>query len=295
MVAPELIGALDADMNQPPKIFNRQRYAMRRARAAAQFSQHDFLHRRVFDDIVDRLESVKRDFPKAVFSGASALTELITSACGVGEVVSMDLSPKRLPPTSCRIASDEEALPFARESLDLFVSVLTLHTVNDIVGALTQARLALKPDGLFIAAAFGEETLSILRNALYRAEAEITGGVSPRVAPFASIQDFGQALGRAGFALPVVDIDKVSVRYANPMKLLRDLRGMGETNALAKNTSPLRRDVLMQALNIFMENGGEERFDIVYATGWTPHESQQKPLRPGAGRMPLEVAVKKSN
>lgn len=293
MVAPEERRALDAAMKTPPQIFDRQRYAMHRARAAQRFGDHDFLHRRVVEDIIDRLETVQRGFPKTVFAGAGALTDLVTPACGVGDIVSMDLTPARLPLRGSALAGDEEALPFATESLDLFVSVLMLHAANDVVGALTQARLALKPDGLFIAAAFGEETLARLRDALYRAEAEITGGVSPRVAPLASVQDYGQALARAGFALPVVDVDKITVRYDNPMKLLGDLRGMGETNTLKQNTLPLRRKALMQALEIFSQNGGEEQFDIVYLTGWAPHESQQKPLRPGAGRMSLEDAVKK--
>lgn len=285
-------GAICARMTAPPKIFDRRLYARRRARAARTFAGFDFLHRRVMEDIVDRLETVTRDFPRAVFAGAGDLTGMLTPACGVGAVIAMDLAPERLPAGGARLAADEEALPFAPESVDLFVSVLTLHTSNDLVGALAQARMALKPDGLFIAAVFGEETLGSLRRALYAAEAEIAGGVSPRIAPFAAIQDYGQALARAGFALPVVDIDKVSVRYKEPMSLLRDLRGMGETGALANRAAPLRRETLMRAMTLFADAGGAEKFEIVYLTGWAPHERQQKPLKPGSAATPLKDAIK---
>lgn len=280
-------------MTAPPETFNRTLYAARRARAASAFADHDFLHRRAMEDIVDRLETVKRSFPRAAYAGAGELTSLLTPACGVGEIIHLDSARERLPKYGRKIVCDEEHLPFAPESLDLFVSLLMLHTVNDVVGALAQARMALKPDGLFIAAVFGEETLSNLRKAFYRAETEITGGVSARLAPFAGVQDFGQALFRAGFALPVVDIDKARVRYKEPIKLLQDLRGMGETRVLKTPATPLRRDVLMRALTHFAEAGGEEQFHIVYLTGWAPHESQQKPLAPGSATFSLEEAVKK--
>lgn len=266
--------------------------ARRRARAAAVFCDHDFLHRRAMDDIVDRLETVKRDFPQAAFNGSGAFIDALTPAAGVGDILLTDSASARLPAGARRVVAHEEALPLAPASLDLFVSLLTLHTANDLVGALSQIKRALKPDGLLIAAVFGEETLTSLRRAFYEAETEITGGVSARVAPFAGIQDFGQALARAGLAMPVVDIDKVSVRYEQPLNLLRDLRGMGETRALTTTPAPLRRDVLMRAMSLFVENGGEEQFQIVYLTGWAPHASQPKPLKPGAARTSLEQAVK---
>ena len=162
----------------------------------------------------------------------------------------------------------------------------------DLIAALGQARYALRPDGLFIAAVFGEETLAALRRSLYQAESELTDGVSTRVAPFAAIQSFGAALTRAGFALPVVDIDKMRVRYGVPSKLIADLRGMGETAALASRGRLLRRDVFKRAMQIFSDNGGEEKFEIVYLTGWAPHESQQKPLKPGTAQVSLEQALK---
>ena len=279
-------------MTAPPQIFDRPLYARRRARAATGFAAFDFLHRRAMEDVVDRLESVNRRFPLAAFDGAGALTAMLTPDCGVDEAVCFDLAPTRLSANGLRLAADAEALPFRPESLDLFVSMLTLHTANDLVGALAQARMALKPDGLFIAAVFGDETLSALRASFYRAEAEITGGASARIAPFAGVKDYGAALQRAGFALPVADIDKVSVKYDDPLKLLKDLRGMGETRALKTKAAPLRRDVILRAMALFAETGGTERFEIVYLTGWAPHQSQQKPLKPGSAQVSLKDAIK---
>lgn len=279
-------------MPSTPRIFDKRLYARRRARAAKRFADFDFLHRRAMEDIVERLEIVKRRFPVAAFDGAGGLLNLLTPACEVDEIVAMDPAPARLPQSGLRLAADAEALPFAPQSLNLFVSLLTLHAANDLVGALAQARMALKPDGLFIAAVFSEGTLGALRRALYAAEADITGGVSARIAPFAAIQDYGQALARAGFALPVVDVDKVTVAYDEPLNLLRDLRGMGETGSLASRPAALRRDVLMRAMTLFAEAGGAEKFEIVYLTGWAPHESQQKPLKPGSAKMALKDAIK---
>lgn len=279
-------------MTAPPQIFDRKLYARRRGRTAGNFAAYDFLHRRAMEDVNDRLESVNRQFPLAAFDGAGALANLLTQKAGVGDLINIDLAPARLPAGGLRLAADAEALPIKGESLDLFVSMLTLHTTNDLVGALTQARMALKPDGLFIAAIFGEETLSALRAALYRAEAEVTGGASARIAPFAGVRDYGAALQRAGFALPVTDIDKVSVSYDDPLKLLKDLRGMGETRALRTKAAFLRRDVVLRAMTIFAESGGREQFEIVYLTGWAPHESQQQPLKPGSAKMSLKDAIK---
>lgn len=277
----------------PPQVFNRPLARQRRERSGKLFPAHDFLHQRAMEDIIDRLESIRRDFPCAVFSGAGELTAKLTPACGAGAIFSFDSAIARLPVApACGALAEEEAPPLGRETIDLYVSLLTLHGANDLVGALAQIRRALRPDGLFIAAVFGEETLTALKRALYQAESEITGGVSPRIAPFASVQSFGQALTRAGFALPVVDVDKISVRYEKPLTLFRDLRGMGETAALMSGGPALRRDVIARAAEIFTEQGGEERFDIVYLTGWAPHESQQKPLPPGSGRTSLAQAVK---
>lgn len=274
----------------PPAIFDRRLVRQRRERSGAHFTDHDFLHRRAMAEIVDRLEIVTRDFPLAAFIGVGPLFSMLTPDCGVGRVIAVDLARARLGGERGLIG-DEERLPFSEQSLDLIVSLLTLHTANDLIGALAQARRSLRPDGLFLAALFGEETLKKLRAAFYAAETELTGGVSPRVAPFASVRDLGSALQRAGFALPVADVDRLTVRYNDPSRLLQDLRGMGETNVLHERGRSLSRAAICAALGHFTRQGGIEHFDIVYLTGWAPHESQQKPLKPGSGETSLKTAI----
>jgi SAM-dependent methyltransferase len=197
-----------------------------------------------------------------------------------------------------RVAADEEALPFADGSLDLVVSALALQSVNDLPGVLAQIRRALKPDGLFLAALLGGETLTELRQAFAAAESEIDGGVSPRVAPSADVRDLGALLQRAGFALPVVDTDRLTVRYATAFDLMRDLRGMGATNALIERQRvPLKRATLLRMASVysdrFSDPDGRLRasFDIVWLSGWAPHQSQQQPLRPGSAKARLADAL----
>ena len=278
---------------EPPRIFDRRLYARRRARVSAAFDDHDFLHRRAMADVVDRLETVKREFPRALFYGVGDLCDMLTPECAVGEIIHADLSAARLPSNSGRLVYDEEAAPFKAQSFNLIVSLLTLHHANDLVGALAQMRAMLKPDGLMLAVLFGEETLSSLRSALYNAEAAVAGGVSPRIAPFASVRDLGACLQRAGLALPVADLDSVTVSYKTPMRLFTDLRGMGETNILRQRGKPITREIIARALSEFQTNGSEARFDLVTLTGWAPHESQQKPLKPGSATASMEGAVKK--
>ena len=201
-------------------------------------------------------------------------------------------------PAAWRVAADEEALPFADASLDLVVSALALQAVNDLPGMLVQIRRALKPDGLFMAALFGGDTLSELRQSFAQAEAEIEGGASPRVAPFADVRAMGALLQRAGFALPVTDTERITVRYASPLSLLRDLRRMGATNALAERRRlPLRRTTLLRAMEIYGERfadpDGKVRatFEIVWVSGWAPDASQQQPLRPGSAKTRLADAL----
>ncbi len=244
-------------------------------------------------DVVDRLETVTRDFPHALFYGAGPLVSMLTQRCGVGSIVTADLAGARLPSAGGRVVFDEEQSPIADERFDLIVSLLTLHAANDPVGALAQMRRALKPDGLLIAVVFGEETLSGLRAALYAAEAETVGRASARVIPFAGVRDWGAALQRAGFALPVVDVDRVRVRYQSPEKLFGDLRGMGETSMLAERGRMLPRAAaasLMRRLAL----APEAQFDLVTLTGWAPHESQQKPLAPGSAKAALAEAVNRN-
>ena len=196
------------------------------------------------------------------------------------------------------LVADEEALPFAAASFDLVVSALSLQWANDLPGALVQIRRTLVPDGLFLAALVGGQSLTELRTALTAAEAELTGGASPRVAPFADVRDLGGLLQRAGFALPVTDVEPVIVRYSSMLALMQDLRAMGATNALAERSRlPLRRAVLMRAAEIYAARFGDPdgrlraTFEIVWLSGWAPHESQQKPLTPGSARMRLADAL----
>ena len=193
---------------------------------------------------------------------------------------------------------DPEHLPFALGSFDLIVSPLALHWINDLPGVLIQLRLALKPDGLLLASLFGGETLHELRLSLIEAESELTGGAGPRVSPFADLQDIAGLLQRAGFALPAADRDVVTVRYGEPMKLLADLRAMGETSALReRNPRGLSRRILARAFEIYRERYSDEdnrvraTFEILTATGWSPHESQPKPLKPGSAKLRLAHAL----
>ncbi|MCB2112798.1 MAG: methyltransferase domain-containing protein [Parvularculaceae bacterium] len=277
----------------PPRIFDRNLYARRRARAANKFAAHDFLHRRAMEDIVDRLETVTRDFPRALFIGVGGLRSLLSEACGVSEIIEADLSAARLTPGAAGVVMDEERLAFAPQSFDLVVSLLHLHTANDLIGALVQLRRALKPDGLLLASVFGEETLREMRAGLYAAEAAHSGGVSPRVAPFASVRDLGAALQRAGFALPVADLDRARVAYRTPQALIDDLRGMGETNCLANRGRGLRKSAAGAAMAA-LRGGDAVTFDIVTLTGWAPDESQPKPLKPGSATHSLAAAVRRS-
>lgn len=292
----------------PALVFDRAALRLRRARAAATFPAHGFLHERAAEDLVDRLVGIKRTFPMALDLGAGsgALARAFAAAggparFGIEMLIGADLSERALrrhaaPPS---IVCEEEALPIAAASLELALSVLTLHAVNDLPGALIQIREALKPDGLLLAALFGGETLTELRQALAEAEIETTGGLSPRVAPMVDVRDLGGLLQRAGFALPVVDADRIEVAYATPLGLLADLRGMGETNVLAER---LRRGMSRAMLERFVEAYRDRfgrpdgrvtaTFEILVATGWAPHPSQQQPLRPGSAKMRLADALK---
>lgn len=288
----------------PPRIFDRELLRRRLDRAAPGYAGADFLKRRAAGDIVMRLEAIMRDFPRAVDLGArnGAFAEALAAsdaAPRVGLLVEADLSgPMLAGRGGMRIQADEERLPFAPASLDLIVSSLSLHWANDVVGALVQARLALKPDGLFIGALFGGATLTELRQSLTAAELELTGGAGPRVSPFADPSDAAGLLQRAGFALPVADVDRVRVRYDHPLKLMADLRRMGETSILAeRHPRPLTRKVLARAFEIYQRDfaGPDGRiaatFEILTLTGWSPSEIQQKPLRPGSAKMRLADAL----
>src|SRR3954452_19074783 len=267
-----------------PIIFDRRLLRARLARAAA-IGPATFLLDRVAGDIAERLSAVLRTFDIAVDLGTptDAARRAIRDRVG----------------TIAAVVADEEALPFRDASLDLVVSALALQHVNDLPGTLIQIRRALKPDGLFLAAMIGGESLAELRAAFAEAEAEVEGGVSPRVAPFADLRDLGALLQRAGFALPVTDVDRVTVRYASPLGLMHDLRRMGAGNALSeRRRTPLLRSTLRRLVEIYAERfadpDGRVRatFEIVWLSGWAPHESQQQPLKPGSARTRLADALR---
>ncbi|MCQ8185247.1 class I SAM-dependent methyltransferase [Parvularcula maris] len=280
-------------MQQPPSIFSAARRKLRLERAARNFPEHDFLHVRAAEDALDRLETVLKPFPKALFYGPGGplLAERLTEGAQVGAITSAGESAAFLTARGADepIEAPATALPFGDGSFELVVSLMSLHAVDDLPGALLEARRVLKPDGLFIAVFPAERTLLGLRQALRDAEAELTGGVAARVSPFVAIKDAGALLQRAGFALPVVDLQPVKVRYRSPATLLRDLRGMGETLALTRPSPPLRRDVLASALSRL--EGEETLFELGVLTGWAPDASQPKPLKPGSAEMSMAEAI----
>jgi SAM-dependent methyltransferase len=283
------------------QIFDRALLVRRRNRVASSAPEHQFLLERVADDLMERLAATRRSFRVALDLGAhhGLIAHRLRGMPGVEMVVAAEQASGLLgqcgPPC---VQADEEALPFRDQSLDLVVSGLSLQLVNDLPGALVQVRRALKPDGLLLAALLGGNTLVELRTALLAAEEELEGGASPRVAPFADVRDLGALLQRAGFALPVVDSDTVTVTYADPLALMCELKAMGAGNALvARKRRPMRRATLTRAVAIYRDRFGlpggrvPATFEIVTLTGWAPHESQQKPLQPGSARARLADAL----
>lgn len=280
-----------------PTIFDRKLLRARQARARGG-PPATFLLDRVADEFAERLSAVLRQFERAVDLGTptDVLRRVLSASGKFGVIVAA--VPGTTTHEASQVIADEEALPFADGSLDLVVSALALQFVNDLPGTLIQIRRALKPDGLLLAAMVGGESLNELREAFAEAESEIEGGISPRVAPFADVRDLGSLLQRAGFALPVVDSDRVTVRYDSPMTLMHDLRAMGASNVLSeRRRTPLKRATLQKMLEIyahrFADADGRLRatFEIVWLTGWAPHESQQKPLKPGSATQRLADAL----
>jgi SAM-dependent methyltransferase len=241
---------------------------------------------------------VLRQFNVAVDLGTptDAVRQVLAASGKVGTIVAANVHPADQ--SFLRVAADEEALPFANASLDLVVSALVLQFVNDLPGTLIQIRRALKPDGLLLAALVGGESLSELRDAIATAEVEIEGGVSPHVAPFADVRELGTLLQRAGFALPVIDSERLVVRYDSVFALVRDLRQMGATNILnERRRKPLNRATVRRMAEIYRERFADEdgrlraSFEIVWLSGWAPHEGQQKPLKPGSAGRRLSDAL----
>ena len=276
-----------ANSNTAPVLFDRALLRARQRRALKQGAA-TFLLDRVADDMVDRLAAVKRAFADAadIWTPGEGLTSYAPFK-SFARVASED--------------SPQEILSLEPESLDLAVSALAFQVVNDLPGVLAQIRRALKPDGLLLAAMIGGDTLTELRQAFAQAEAECESGVSPRVAPFADLRDVGSLLQRAGFALPVTDVDRTVARYDNAFVLMEDLRRMGATNVMIeRRRTPTRPTTMLRMSQIyanrFSDPDGRIRatFDVIWLSGWAPHESQQQPLRPGSAKASREAAVKRA-
>jgi SAM-dependent methyltransferase len=290
-------------MSEPMRIdiFDRGAVRRHRERAARTIGRHDFLFREAAARLAERLDEIRRTFPRALDLGGhgGVLAEALAGRSGIETMVQTDLSlalARR--GAALRVVADEEFLPFAPGAFDLVASCLSLHWVNDLPGALIQLRHALRPDGLLLVSLLGGETLHELREALLEAEAEETGGAAPRVSPFADVRDAGSLLQRAGFALPVVDADTVTVSYPDALALMRDLRAMGEANALTERRRAFsRRGVLLRAAARYAERFADAAgrvpatFRIVTLTAWAPHAAQPKPLRPGSAAARLAEAL----
>jgi SAM-dependent methyltransferase len=285
-----------------PVVFDRKALATHRRRTIAEAAPGaGFLIELASEDVNERLQTLARRFSTAlVIAGPTDAAALAVALSGkVERTIRADVlvaGPDGAHPVA--LVVDDEVLPFADCSLDLVVSVLTLQWVNDLPGALVQIRRALRPDGLLLATLVGGDSLTELRDAFLTAEAEVTGGVTPRVAPFAEVRDVGALLQRAGFALPVADQDRLTLRYPTPLHLMRDLKAMGGGNVLAERSrATMRRDVLGRAMEIYADRysdpDGRVRatMTLVSMSGWAPHESQQQPLRPGSAKARLADAL----
>jgi SAM-dependent methyltransferase len=275
------------DRARTPILFDRALLRQRQARAR-RLGAATFLLDRLSEDLLERLDAVLRKFATVADIGSPGDDLATAIAQRLSAPIRVDL-----------LSGDDERLSLAPQSLDLAVSALALQFVNDLPGVLTQIRQALKPDGLFLAAVIGGETLSELRQAFAAAEAEMEGGISPHVAPFVDLRDLGALLQRAGFALPVTDVDRIVVRYDHAFALMHDLRRMGATNILVeRRRAPLRRATLLRMAQIYGERFSDPdgriraTFDIVWMSGWAPHESQQQPLKPGSAKLRLADALK---
>jgi SAM-dependent methyltransferase len=291
-------------MDQATSLFDRSLLRRRRARAAATFSNVDFLYREVAERLADRLSDVRRRFPLALELGCRGgrLARTLAGRGGIEHLIQTDLAAASLAGADeaygPRLVLDEDYQPFAAGSLDLVLSCLVFHWVNDLPGTLLQINHALKPDGLLLGAFFGGGTLKELRAALLEAELERHDGAGPRISPFADLRDAADLLQRAGFAMPVADLDTIEVSYPSALKLMSDLRAMGEANALAqRHPAPLGRAILARAIEIYHDRfalpDGKVRatFEIIFLTGWSPAAGQPRPLPPGSAHHRLAEAL----
>jgi SAM-dependent methyltransferase len=275
-------------LSAPHLLFDRKLLKAHEARALKTGGER-FLFDRVTEELTARLSAVTRRLEKALDIGtpdpASFLENLASAQIGLVDRAEVDL--------------ETETVLAPSQNYDLAVSALAMQWFNDLPGVLAQAKRLLKPDGLLLAALIGGDTLTELRESLAAAELELEGGASPRVSPFVEVRTLGALLQRAGFALPVTDADRFTVRYATALELMRDLRRMGATNVLVERSrKPLRRQTLLRTVEIYSERfadpDGRVRatFEILWMSGWVPHESQQQPLRPGSAKARLADALR---
>jgi NADH dehydrogenase [ubiquinone] 1 alpha subcomplex assembly factor 5 len=281
-------------------VFDRRVLRLRRSRVAPALHGFDFLIQEAARRLVERLGDIRRAFPLALELGCHTgqLAARLRGNGQIGQLLQTDLSYDMVRHAPARrLVADEEALPFGPGCLDLVISCFSLHWVNDLPGTLAQVRYALKPDGLFLAIMPGGATLFELRESLMRAELEVAGGAGPRVSPFVDVREGGMLLQRAGFAMPVADVETVTVTYDHPLKLMAELRGMGEANALVQRGRALDRTTLRRACEIYRElfGDGADRipvtFQLLTLSGWAPDPSQPQPIRRGSGQVNLADAL----
>ncbi|KAL9234171.1 hypothetical protein vseg_009070 [Gypsophila vaccaria] len=303
------INVSDGVSNSKVKIFDRNLKRIQRDRAAWLTRSDDSFVNSVAENLLDRLDDCKKDFPTALCLGGSlkAVRHLLREQGGIEKLIMMDMSSdmvklckdseKDMPNQNIEttfVVGDEEFLPVKESSLDLVISCLGLHWTNDLPGAMIQCRLALKPDGLFLAAILGGETLKELRIACTVAQMEREGGISPRLSPLAQVRDAGNLLTRAGFTLPGVDVDEYTVKYENALQLIEHLRAMGETNALLQRNNILNKETALATAAVYQSMFGAEdgtvpaTFQVIFMTGWREHQSQQKPKRRGSATVTFE-------
>ncbi|MEH6546966.1 MAG: methyltransferase domain-containing protein [Sneathiella sp.] len=285
-------------LNTENLLFDRHSVRLHRDRAALiDWPKHRFLFDEVAKRLAERLLDITEQFDLALDLGCrgGSFGAQLKALKPATQVFSADLSyvmAEKAPALS--VVADEELLPFAPHSFDLVGSVLSLHWTNDLPGALAQIARIIKPNGLFLGALFGIDSLRELKICLAEAESEISGGVSPRISPFTEVRDAGALLQRAGLALPVTDVDTITLKYTDAFSLMKELRGMGEANSLISRKKSLTgQKVLLRAAELYQQHFEDEdgnipaTFQIIYMTGWSPHESQQQPSKRGSGVVPL--------
>lgn len=282
---------------QEAHVFNRDVVRQHRERAANNFSKHAFLVQEISSHLLDSLKDIKRSYDHIL--NMNVAINQNDPAFKNNLVINQDLSAAMISgKPGLSVQADEEFFPFKNNSFDLVLSCLNLHWVNDLPGSLSQIHQCLKPDGLFLAAMFGGETLHELRSAMINAETNIRGGVSPHISPFVDVRDAGSLMQRAEFALPVINTERITVTYSDAFALMKELKAMGENNALIARYKGLSsKQMMIETAKIYHDQFADDKgripatFDIIYLQGWSPHESQQKPLKPGSGQMSLKDAL----